>query len=109
MTDEQDATPAVEVPTVTFVENDDDTVTASFPSMNGLDPFTVTLKNMNWGLIEDIQRMSSGAGADVKEMLHFFEEYIDGGPRAVPFKHTVTVFNAIRGYVEYSSKAAKNV
>jgi hypothetical protein len=106
MAEKEDAAPTVEVPTVTFAENTNDTVTASFPSMNGSIPFEVTLQNMHWGLVEDIERM--GSGADVRAMLNFFEEYIVGGPSAVPFKHTMTVFNAIRGYIEYSSNAAKN-
>lgn len=106
MTDEQDTAPVAEVPTVTFSENDNDTVTASFPSMNGAKPFEVTLKNMHWGLIEDIERM--GTESNVKAMLQFFEDYVEGGPRAVPFKQTLDVFNAIRGYIEYASKAAKN-
>lgn len=109
MTDETPtATPVADetTPTVTFSENEDGTVTASFPSMNGAKPFEVTLQNMTWGLIADIENM--GTETSSKAILAFFEEYIKGGPSAVPFAHTLTVFNAIRAYIEYTSSAAKN-
>jgi len=106
MADELTAVSEEETPTVVFSENTDDTVTASFPSMNGTPSFEVRLKNMHWGLIEDIERMAGKSSTT--DVLKFFEEYIVGGPRAVPFKHTMTVFNAIRGYIEYASSSAKN-
>lgn len=108
MTDEtQDTVPMAEVPTVIFSEDDVGNVTASFPSMNGVAPFEITLQNMHWGLIEDLDKFSD-EDADNMALLGFFHEYVVGGPRAIPIKHTMTVFNAIRGYIEQVSTDTKN-
>ena len=105
-TDTTDA-PQIEVPTVTFSEDEAGNITASFPSMNGAKPFVVKLQNMNWGLIEDLDRFGEEE-AENRQLLEFFNEYVVGGPRAIPIKHTMTVFNAIRAYIEQVSLDAKN-
>ena len=96
---------------VEFHEQDDDTVRAVFPAMNGTKPFEIVIQNMNWGLLEDldaIQDIEAPAGAETGRMrdnpqlmaiLSFFREYVEGGPKAVPFKHTQTVFNTIAQYM----------
>ena len=96
-----------EVPTVTFSEDEVGNITASFPSMNGSKPFVIKLQNMHWGLIEDLDRFGEEA-AENRLLLDFFNEYVVGGPRAIPIKHTMTVFNAIRAYIEQVSLDAKN-
>lgn len=98
-------TPPIEV---TFQEHEDDTITASFPSMNGSEPFAITLQEMNWGLMEVLEKLGDD-DAEVGQILDFFRAYIVGGPKAVPFKHTVTVFEAIRAYIEQSADLIKNV
>jgi hypothetical protein len=98
---------AVEIPTVEFSEDEVGNVTASFPPMNGVGPFSVTLQNMHWGLVEDLDAFGDES-TDNMALLGFFREYIVGGPRAVPIKHTMTVFNAIRGYIEKVSEDTKN-
>jgi len=103
----EDTALVAEVPTVTFSEDDEGNVIASFPSMNGTKPFVITLQNMHWGLVEDIDNMRVG-DAENRDLLGFFREYVVGGPRAIPLKHTLTVFEAIRAYIEQSSTSAKN-
>lgn len=102
----------VDVPEVRFRENEDDSVTAEFPPVNGSKPFTIVLQNMTWGLVEDIERIQQlmGEGQDDRDrqaiqtvMLDLFREYIVGGPRAVPFKHTFLVFQAITGYIQQAA------
>lgn len=109
---------AVDVPEVKFRENEDDTVTVEFPPLNGSKPFTIVLQNMTWGLVEDIDRIQQlmeegGEEQDTKAiqtvMLDLFREYIVGGPRAVPFKHTFLVFQAITGYIQQSASQAQPV
>ncbi len=104
---EETTQPEEETPvTVQFHEHDDGTVTASFPSMNGTEPFDVKLQNMHWGLVEDLEQM--GEAAENADLLSFWREYVVGGPRAIPFKHTLTVFEAIRAYIEQVGETAKN-
>ncbi len=103
----EEKTVVAEVPTVEFSEDDAGIITASFPSMNGHKPFVVKLQNMHWGLVEDLDGFDDEA-ADNRMLLDFFREYIVGGPRAVPIAHTMTVFNAIRAYIEQVSTDTKN-
>ena len=92
--------------TVTFDEKDDGSVIASFPSMNGSVPFDVHLQNMHWGLVEDLDQM--GDSSKNTDILGFFREYVVGGPRAIPFRHTMLVFEAIKAYIERVSEEAGN-
>ena len=93
--------------TVAFDERDDGSVIATFPSMNGVAPFDVHLQNMHWGLVEDLEKMG-GDDAENADILKFFREYVVGGPRAIPFRHTMTVFEAIRAYIEQTADTVKN-
>jgi len=107
MTDEK-APKATEVEAV-FTEETDDGVTASFPALNGSKPFVIKLQNMTWGLLEDMERIQDleaqkdeGAKSEAASLLlGFWREYVVGGPRAVPIKHTGTVFKAIFGYMKH--------
>lgn len=92
--------------TVAFDEKDDGSVIASFPSMNGAVPFDVHLQNMHWGLVEDLDKM--GDGSENADILVFFREYVVGGPRAIPFRCTMLVFEAIKAYIEQVSEEAGN-
>lgn len=93
---------------VEFSEDEEGIVTATFPSMNGVAAFTIQLQNMNWGLLETLDGFSE-EDATNKDLLGFFHEYIVGGPRAVPIKHTMVVFQAIRAYMDEVSAETKNV
>jgi hypothetical protein len=97
---------AEQVTKATFRENEDDTVTASFVNGNVEKPFEITLQNMTWGLMEDIdaiqQQRDSDDNPPLSLILDFFREYVFGGPRAVPLKHTRTVFEAITGYMSHT-------
>lgn len=104
------------VTTATFKENlEDDTVTATFRNGNIEKPFEITLQNMNWGLMEDVEdilqrRASDDDDLSLDTILDFFREYVSGGPKAVPLKHTRTVFKAITGYLSqaFGEEAEKN-
>lgn len=87
---------------VTFSDLDDDRVKAVFANGSGPE-FEVVLKNMTWGLVEDIDRIQDMEDGKQTAILAFFREYIEGGPKAIPFKHTSTVFKAITGYMEHAT------
>lgn len=94
------------VTTANFRENDDETITATFVNGSIASPFEITLQNMHWGLMEDIdaiqQQRDSDENPPLTLILDFFREYVSGGPKAVPLKHTRTVFEAITGYMAHT-------
>lgn len=106
--------PTETVTTAKFRENDDETITATFLNGSVGNPFEITLQNMHWGLMEDLdtiqQRRDSDENPPLSLILDFFREYIAGGPKAVPLKHTRTVFEAIAGYMSHTfgEEAEKN-
>src|SRR3972149_5735614 len=100
----EDVLPAI---AVIFSEDGEGNVTAQFQDGNIGVPFSITLQNMNWGLVEDLEHM--GDEQDTSAILRFFHDYVAGGPKAIPFKHTLTVFQAIRAYIEQSIETLKNV
>jgi hypothetical protein len=95
-------TPAAAEVEIVFVEADDGSVTATFPVMNGSRPFEITLQNLTWSLMEDVEKIQAKDTPELKDMLDFFRGYVVGGPSAVPLKQTMAVFQAIVGYVNHS-------
>ena len=96
--------------TARFTENEDDTVTATF-ELGDKGSFTIVLQDLTWGLLEDMEkiRQKSDSNPSPSDLLEFFKSYVVGGPRAIPFKHTRLVFDAISGYMsQVSSDMAKN-
>jgi hypothetical protein len=101
---------------VTFEEQEDGSVIASFPALKGSKPFTVQLYEPTWEMIDDVHDLTTkksveGEESDkeivnLKDITNFFRKYIVGGPGAVPIRHTRTVFEAVGGYVKFSMQAA---
>lgn len=100
------AKPQVVEVDVEFDENDDETITANFPGMNGSKPFAITLQNMTWELVEDIEKLQQ-AGKEGKIGLGvFFNKYVVGGVQKVPIKHTMLVFEALVQYIGHAVGSA---
>ena len=91
-----------------FEDIDDTTVKVFVPSENGSKPFEATLNNVTWGLIEDITAMQKKAERDMSAIFDFFNEYVEGGTRAVPVKYTLSFFEAIGEYMALVMNTQKN-
>lgn len=70
--------------------------------------FTIALKELNWGLFEDVDRIQSTEGNEqLKAMVGFFNDHVVGGAKAVPLKHTTTAMDAVRAYMDHVGSAQK--
>lgn len=97
------AEPKVVEVDVLFDENDDDeTITARFPTMNDSKPFTITLQNMTWELVEDIEKLQQAGSKGQVGLGSFFNKYVVGGVQKVPIKHTLLVFEALTQYIGHA-------
>ena len=85
-------------------EKEDGSAVIEFPDL----AFSITLKELNWGLFEDIDRIQSAEGSDsMRAMVGFFNDHVEGGAKAVPIKHTGTAMNAVRAYMDHVNDSQK--
>ena len=93
-----------------FEELPDEKVRISFVNDgNGSAPYTFTLTETTWGMLEDIMAIQETAGqGDSKPIFAFLNTYIEGGARAIPLRHTFNLFRAISEYLKQALAEQKN-
>lgn len=86
-------------------ERDDGTVVFEFTDKN----FTVTMKSLSWGLIEDLNQIDAAEsnGARAQAIVKFFNENVEGGAKAVPLRHTDAAMGTLKAYMDHISAAQK--
>ena len=94
--------------TFRFEDTDIGVVQVTIISGNGSAPFDVTLKNVTWGMLEDIMAVQEKAKDDMKVVFDFFNDYVEGGGRAVPLMYTMQFFEAISEYMNQVMVTQKN-
>jgi hypothetical protein len=91
-----------------FQELDDTTVKVSVIGENGSKPFETQLNGVTWGMLEDIMSVQERAKDDMKVVFAFFNEYVEGGGKAIPLKYTLSLFAAIAEYMSQVMDTQKN-
>jgi hypothetical protein len=92
--------------TFRFEDIDDTTVKVSV--LNGSSPFEVTLKNVTWGLLEDIMTVQETSKDDPRAIFAFLNEHVEGGGKAIPLKYTMSFFESIAEYMSQVMDTQKN-
>ncbi len=72
---------------------------------SGLD---ITLIEVHWGMLEDMMAFQETVKDNPQEIFKFFGTYIEGGGRAVPIRHTQSLFKAIAEYLKTAMTDQKN-
>lgn len=94
---------------IRFTETEDGRIIGQVPPMMGKTAYNFELQSMDWGLFQDIEAMQKVPDEErMNSMLDFLIRYVVGGPRAVPLKHTRTIFEAITKYAGYAMDDSKN-
>jgi hypothetical protein len=99
---------AVAETTYRFEEIDDMTVNITVIDSNGSGPFALTLNGVNWGMFDDVMGLQEEVKANPRAIPAFFDQYIEGGARAVPIRRTLPLFEAISQYLNQVMTTQKN-
>jgi hypothetical protein len=99
---------AVEETTYRFEELDDTTVKVTAPNLNGSVPFSVTLVNVTWGMLEEMLAVQASSQDDPGAIFKFLNEYVEGGTKSIPLKRTMQFFQAISEYMQAVMQTQKN-
>ena len=92
--------------TFRFEELDNTTVAVSV--LNGSEPFNIELKDVTWGMLEDILAVQDTAQNDPRAIFKFLNDYVEGGTRAIPLNKTMPLFQAIAEYMSQVMNTQKN-